>query len=104
MITPEDSYKSSSKKKTYTNPNDISLAMLLDGKADAVWLYSDQAHHYDCTLDPEKQHEHDCDMWAGFKKDFAYIHTGLYGHTVNGTTLTLAKKGSGVAEILNPCI
>jgi hypothetical protein len=43
-------------------------------------------------------------MWAGFKKDFAYIHTGLYGHTVNGTTLTLAKKGSGVSEIVNPCI
>ena len=31
MITPEDSYKSKSTKKTYTNANDISLAMLLDG-------------------------------------------------------------------------
>lgn len=43
-------------------------------------------------------------MWAGFKTNFAYIHTGLYGHTVNGTTLTLAKKGSGISEIVNPCI
>ena len=53
MTTPEDSYKSKSRKKTYTNSNDIALAMLLDGAADAVWLYSDQAHHFDCTLEPD---------------------------------------------------
>lgn len=31
MLTPEDSYKSKSQKKTFTNANDVSLAMLLDG-------------------------------------------------------------------------
>ena len=104
MVTPEDSYKSKSQKKTFTIANDVALAMLLDGAADAVWLYADQAQYYDCSQNPDKQNEHDCEMWAGFKKDFAYIHTGLYGHTVNGTTLTLAKKGSGISEIVNPCI
>jgi hypothetical protein len=104
MLTPEDSYKSTTQGKTFKNPNDIALAMLLDGEADAVWLYSDQAHNYDCSLNPTQEAKHDCEMWSGFKEKFAYIHTGLSGSTVNGTTLTLAKKGSGIAEIVNPCI
>merc|ERR1712072_1395302 len=29
---------------------------------------------------------------------------GQFGYVVNGTTLALAKKGSGVPEKLNPCL
>ena len=25
------------------------MAMLMDGSADAMWVYADQAHNYDCT-------------------------------------------------------
>lgn len=107
MLASSVPYKSKSQKKTFgegSNPNDVALAMLLDGAADGVWIYSDQPHHYDCEVYKKATHEHDCEMWAGFKKDYAFIHTGLYAHTTNGTTLTLAKKGSGIAEIVNPCI
>ena len=35
---------------------------------------------------------------------FAYIQTGLDQWSVNGTTLAISKKGSGLAAVLNPCI
>jgi len=32
------------------------------------------------------------------------VQTGKFGYVYNGTTLALAKKGSGVVEKLNPCL
>merc|ERR1711988_1956804 len=29
---------------------------------------------------------------------------GMFGHAYNGTTLAISKKGSGLNEILNPCL
>jgi hypothetical protein len=43
-------------------------------------------------------------MWAKFGTDFAYLHTGIYEHARNGTTLTMSKKGSGIPDLVNPCI
>ena len=40
----------------------------------------------------------------GKPNGFAYIHTGLNEWSVNGTTLAISKKGSGLAGVLNPCI
>jgi len=48
--------------------------------------------------------EWDCALWDGFGTAFAYVQTGQFGYVVNGTTLALAKKGSGVAEKVNPCL
>lgn len=31
---------------------------------------------------------------AGFGTTFAYIQTGLFGHAMAGTTLSMSKKGS----------
>lgn len=110
MITPKDKYISKTSNTgspvgtEFTNENDIPLAMLLDGEVDAVWIYSDQAYYYDCTKNPDADHQHTCSMWAKFKTDFAYIQTGLYGHAINGTTLMMTRKGAGVADIVNPCI
>ena len=39
-----------------------------------------------------------------FGTDFAYIQTGIYDYMNSGTTLAISKKGSGLAEALNPCI
>jgi len=48
--------------------------------------------------------EWDCDLWGGFGTDFGYLHTGIREHAANGTTLTLSRKGSGIADLVNPCI
>lgn len=95
MITPPSS----------DTPNDDAMTMLLDGTADAMWVYADQAYNYDCSkLDDVTKATWDCDKWSGLGTKFAYIHVGLFGHVHNGTTLTLSKKGSGVKEIVDPCI
>jgi len=43
-------------------------------------------------------------MWSKFGTDFAYIQTGIYDYMNSGTTLAMSKKGSGLADTLNPCI
>ncbi|CAL1130770.1 unnamed protein product [Cladocopium goreaui] len=84
------------------NANNDALKTLLDGDADAMWVYADQVKQYQCG--PGVTANWDCDMWAGFGTNFSYIQTGLFGHAQAGTTLALSKKGSGLKEILDPCI
>lgn len=88
---------------TFENPNDVALAMLLAEDVDAIWVYADMAYEYRCD-DPTRVNEWNCDIWSRFGTEFAYIHTGMFEHAIDGTTLALAKKGSGLAEILNPCL
>jgi len=88
--------------------NDAAMKMLRSGEADAMFVYADQAYNYECSADG-KSHSGadptwDCDLWKGFGTDYAYVQTGQFGHAINGTTLALAPKGSGLAELLNPCI
>ena len=89
--------------------NDAALKLLLDREVDAVYIYADQAAHYkkpcvEGTALPVADGGWDCKMWERFEKDFAYIQTGLYEFSRNGTTLSMHKKGSGLNEILNPLI
>jgi hypothetical protein len=88
--------------------NDAAMKMLRSGEADAMFVYADQAYNYECT-DGGLTHSGaiptwDCALWAGFGKDYAYVQTGQFGHAINGTTLAISKKGSGLASVLNPCI
>lgn len=90
--------------------NHPQLMDMLQG-ADAMWVYADQSENYrqaGCDpSDPARESrftEWDCAKWAGFGKTFAYIHTGMFGHAVNGTTLTMSKKGSGIPALINPCM
>jgi hypothetical protein len=83
--------------------NDAAMAMLMDGTADAMWVYADQAHNYDCNAAGVTA-TWNCTLWTGLGTSFAYIQTGLFGHALNGTTLAISKKGSGLANILNPCL
>jgi len=83
-------------------PNDAALSMLLSGAADAMWVYADQAQHYQPQAGVLETW--DTAMWEGFGTTFAYVHTGILEHSYNGTTLTISKKGSGLADIVNPCI
>merc|ERR1711988_146789 len=82
--------------------NDAALSTLLDGDADAMFVYADQAYNYQCKDDVEATWN--CSLWEGFGTKYAYVQTGQFGYTINGTTLAMAKKGSGVAEKLNPCL
>jgi len=59
--------------------------------------------NYQCQAGVDST-EWDCSLWAGFGTTFAYVQTGQFGYVVNGTTLALAKKGSGVANKVNPCL
>jgi len=87
--------------------NDAAMKMLRDGDADAMFVYADQAYNYECI----DGHTHsgavptwDCGLWANFGKDYAYVQTGQFGHAINGTTLAIAPKGSGLKATLDPCI
>lgn len=85
------------------NNNDLALSWLFNGTADAMFVYADQAYNYkkECKKDGA---DLDCAKWNEFGKKFAYVQTGQFGYVNNGTTLGLAKKGSGVVELLNPCL
>ena len=83
--------------------NDQALLAVLEGKADAMWIYGDQADNYLCPSG-EKQEGWNCDLWNRFGKDFAYIQVGMYTWMHNGTTFAFSKKGSGLNDLLNPCI
>jgi len=92
-------------------PNDDALGKLLDGTADAMWVYVDQGENYKnagCIVhDPVKRStslDWDCAKWAGFGKKFAFVQTGQLGHAINGTTLAVSKKGSSLNNIINPCM
>lgn len=87
------------------NANDLALNLLLSGAADAMFVYADQAYNYKvaCERDPSTA-GCNCDKWKLFGTKFAYVQTGQFGYVNNGTTLALAKKGSGVVEKLNPCL
>lgn len=101
---------------TWVSPSepgvDAALAMLLNGDADAMWVDADLAHHYQCNgHDGSIQAviRWDCSLgnsmsWASFGTKFAYIHTGLSGNFVDGVSLTMAKKGSGISELVDPCL
>lgn len=80
------------------------LQLLLNGAADAVYLYSDKVQNMlkQCS-DGMAGAGTNCSLWERFGKDFAYVQTGKFRWYINGTTLVLAKKGSGVRDALNPC-
>jgi hypothetical protein len=88
---------------TFKGPNDRALLAVLEGKADAMWIYGDQAANYHCP-DGETQDGWNCDLWHGFGTEFAYVQSGMFGWMHNGTTVAMAKKGSGVAKFLDSCL
>merc|ERR1719464_277852 len=86
------------------NNNEEALNMVMDGTVDAMYVYADQGYYYKKMCDEDPNQEWTCDLWSKFGEDFAYVQTGQFGYIVNGTTLAMAKKGSGVAEAVNPCL
>lgn len=86
------------------NENDAALKQLLDGETDALWIYADQAANYLAACEDDPDQAWDCSMWSKFGTDFAYVQTGIYDYMNSGTTLAISKKGSGLAETLDPCI
>jgi len=88
---------------TSSNANDNALRALLQGEGDAIWIYSDQAASYACA-DGATSSEWDCDLWNLLGTNFTYVASGVTGYANNGTTLSIAKLGAGLADILDPCI
>merc|ERR1719473_2197283 len=86
-----------------TDGNDAAMAMLRDGTADGMFVYADQAHNYRPNQ-PGVTATWNEALWTGLGTKFAYIGTGMLGHSYNGTTLVISKKGSGLNAIINPCI
>jgi len=85
--------------------NDAALEALLDGRADAMWIYADQAYNFRANQSGVIPSWNES-LWSrlGKPNGFAYIHTGMLEHAYNGTTIAMSKKGSGLAERLNPCL
>jgi len=81
--------------------NDVAMQMLRDGEGDAIFIYANQAEEY--TKCPEGS-AWNCTLWEGFGTDYAYVQTGQFGYAINGTTLSLSNKGSGIREKLRPCM
>jgi len=83
--------------------NDAAMQMLRDGTVDGMFVYADQAYNYRPNQDGVTP-SWDVNLWTGFGTEFAYVGTGMLGHAYNGTTLAISKKGSGLKDILDPCI
>jgi len=83
--------------------NDAAMEYLMNGTADAMFVYADQAYNYRPNQ-PNVVPNWNTALWTGFGTQFAYIHTGMFAHSNNGTTLAISKLGSGLKDILNPCI
>ena len=81
---------------------DEAMTILRNGSADAMYVYADMAEKAQCT--PGVAQDWNCTLWTGFGTEYAYVQTGQYGYMVNGTTLALTKKGSGVPELINSCL
>lgn len=75
--------------------NVAAIRGLRDGDYDALYIYADQIYNFINSGD---------DIANGFGTDFAYIHTGLDQWSINGTTLAISKRGSGLKQVLDPCI
>lgn len=86
-----------------SGPNDKALLAVLNGLADAMWVYGDQAMNYHCAAGETKE-GWNCNLWNKFGTDFAYVQSGMYAWMHNGTTVAISKKGSGVAAMLDTCL
>jgi hypothetical protein len=76
------------------------IEALKAGEFDALYLYSDQIYNFQrpTSMASEKA------LAAGLGTDFAYIQFGLDQWSYNGTTLAISKRGSGLKDVLDPCI
>lgn len=83
--------------------NDAAMTMLRNSEADGMFVYADQAYNYRPNQEGVTPTWNQS-LWTGLGTNFAYIGTGMLGHSYNGTTLAVSKKGSGLNDILNPCI
>lgn len=79
--------------------NENAINALLNGTFDALYLYADQLENFKKSGTAAEKA-----LAAGLGAQFAYIHTGLNGWSFNGTTLAISKRGSGLKELLDPCI
>jgi len=83
--------------------NDKALLAVLNGLADGMWVYGDQANNYHCK-EGAWQDGWNCKLWNRLGKDFAYVQSGMFGWMHNGTTVAMAKKGTGIAQMLDGCL
>ena len=60
-----------------------------------LWL-----NYADCN----EESDWDCTLWEDFGTGFAYVQSGQPSYSINGTTLALSRPGSGIREILRPCL
>jgi hypothetical protein len=85
--------------------NFAAMAALKEKRADAMYVYADQAQNCiaSCANGFSACTDTECRNWDGLGEEYAYIHTGLKTN-FNGTTIAFSKKGSGIHDVINPCI
>lgn len=70
---------------------------LLASEYDALYIYADQLYNFLAAGT-------NTDITSQFGTNYAFIHTGLDDWSINGTTLAISKRGSGLKNVLDPCI
>lgn len=68
-----------------------------------IFTDADQAERFKCANNAQPT-IWDCTLWDRLGTDFAYVHTGMFEWARAGTTLTISKIGSGIPDLVNPCI
>ena len=82
--------------------NDVAMRMLRNGEGDAIFIRSDHGKRF--SQCPEGEAGWNCTLWEGFGTEYAYVQSGQFGYSVNGTTLALSQKESGIRQVLRPCM
>jgi hypothetical protein len=78
--------------------NEAAIEQLISGEYDALYIYSDQVDNL-----MRAGNSRYSDM-LGLKDGLAYIQTGLNQWSINGTSLAISKRGSGLKNVIDPCI
>jgi len=97
--SPLNGYLTLTPADPYSGP-DAAMSALVNGEADALYMYDHMVEdrqgctHVGCNAT----------LWNGLGTQYAWIHTGILNYQVNGTTLSMTKKGSPLNAAINPCI
>ena len=81
-----------------SNANDVALYMLLEGQADVVYIYADQAKFYfdACAADPIQAEN--CELWRQFGETFGYIHMGAIAASIAAAAVSPSIAAAAVSR------
>jgi len=83
--------------------HDEAMKMMRDGGGDAIFMNADYVPDL-LSACGKNESSSNCTLWEGFGIEYAYVQSGQFDYLLNGTTLAMSPKGSGIRETLRPCM